>query len=367
MCVIEAGSEGVPVISTRVGALPKLFEKQIAFVSSDGRGKPNVMELRNHIHEINPKNGLRLKKMVNRLCNRDAIFSEYRKIIRMWIGRRYPDEESKVTLVMRRYDGLGDVIMASALVNKAHELFPEMSLKFETKEEYIPIVSLSFPFMEVAREGLEGEHVIDISYNNCWEKRKHCVEGMGSSPYEVTLAIPDHDFTPSSTKRVGFMMYQNASAKHRTKEWDKWEELAENLKELDYECIQLGHSSEEPCSYLVDGRSETVEDLVVSVEKMDYIVTVENAAVPICSALNKPVLVLLGGSSHEWLSGFPNQECVVSRTGKQCFASIQNTLYGEEGCCGADERVSRGSCTECMTGISVDEVLEGFVRLLERA
>jgi len=53
MCVIEAGSEGVPVISTRVGALPKLFEKQIAFVSSDGRGKPNVMELRNHLQKQN--------------------------------------------------------------------------------------------------------------------------------------------------------------------------------------------------------------------------------------------------------------------------------------------------------------------------
>lgn len=80
MVVVEAGLLGVPVIATRVGALPELFAEEILFL--EGReGEPDAASLRRAIDEIGPSWGTRLQARVSRLCDRDGVVSQYLDVI----------------------------------------------------------------------------------------------------------------------------------------------------------------------------------------------------------------------------------------------------------------------------------------------
>ena len=81
MVVIEAGMLGVPVISTRVGALPELFDDdEIAFVDVDGE-VPSVAGLRAAIADLAPERGERLRRKVSRLCSPEAVINRYREVL----------------------------------------------------------------------------------------------------------------------------------------------------------------------------------------------------------------------------------------------------------------------------------------------
>jgi glycosyltransferase involved in cell wall biosynthesis len=80
MVVVEAGRLGVPVISTRVGALPELFAEEILFVDSVD-GVPDVPSLRRALEAAGPAWGERLRSKVEALCDRDAIVSRYLDVI----------------------------------------------------------------------------------------------------------------------------------------------------------------------------------------------------------------------------------------------------------------------------------------------
>jgi glycosyltransferase involved in cell wall biosynthesis len=78
--VVEAGRLGVPVISTRVGALPELFAGEILFVDSV-EGEPDAASLRRALAAAGPEWGERLRAKVDRLCDRDAVVSQYLDVI----------------------------------------------------------------------------------------------------------------------------------------------------------------------------------------------------------------------------------------------------------------------------------------------
>jgi glycosyltransferase involved in cell wall biosynthesis len=80
MVVVEAGLLGVPVISTRVGALPELLAEEILFFDSR-EGEPDAASLRRAVTEIGPAWGERLKARIAGLCDRDAAVSRYLEII----------------------------------------------------------------------------------------------------------------------------------------------------------------------------------------------------------------------------------------------------------------------------------------------
>lgn len=83
MVVVEAGLLGVPVISTRVGALPELFPEEILFLDSR-EGEPDAASLRQalaEIGEIAPSWGERLQARITRLCDRDAVVSRYLDVL----------------------------------------------------------------------------------------------------------------------------------------------------------------------------------------------------------------------------------------------------------------------------------------------
>src|SRR6185369_1289925 len=67
MVVVEAGLLGVPVIATRVGALPELFAEEVLFFDS-----ADATSLRRALAEAGPTWGEKLRAKVTRLCDRDA-------------------------------------------------------------------------------------------------------------------------------------------------------------------------------------------------------------------------------------------------------------------------------------------------------
>jgi glycosyltransferase involved in cell wall biosynthesis len=80
MVVVEAGMLGVPVIATRVGALPELFAEEILFVDAAG-GVPEVAALREALAAAGPAWGERLHAKVARLCARDAVVARYLEVV----------------------------------------------------------------------------------------------------------------------------------------------------------------------------------------------------------------------------------------------------------------------------------------------
>jgi glycosyltransferase involved in cell wall biosynthesis len=80
MVVVEAGLLGVPVIATRVGALPDLFAEEILFL--DGAGEvPEVASLRRALAAAGPAWGDRLRARVAALCAPDAVVGSYLQVI----------------------------------------------------------------------------------------------------------------------------------------------------------------------------------------------------------------------------------------------------------------------------------------------
>ncbi len=78
--VVEAGRLGVPVISTRVGALPELFAEEILFVDSV-EGVPDAASLRRALAAAGPVWGEKLRAKVDRLCDRDAVVAAYLDLV----------------------------------------------------------------------------------------------------------------------------------------------------------------------------------------------------------------------------------------------------------------------------------------------
>lgn len=80
LAVLEAGALGVPVIATRVGALPELFGPEILFLESQG-GIPEVGSLRQAIAAIDPAWGQRLQARAAALCDPEGVATCYGELL----------------------------------------------------------------------------------------------------------------------------------------------------------------------------------------------------------------------------------------------------------------------------------------------
>jgi len=87
MVAVEAGMLGVPVIATRVGALPEVFGAEIAFVA-DEDGVPCVASMRAALAAADPALGQRLQEKVCRLCGREAVLTRYADLLEERIAER---------------------------------------------------------------------------------------------------------------------------------------------------------------------------------------------------------------------------------------------------------------------------------------
>jgi glycosyltransferase involved in cell wall biosynthesis len=80
MVAVEAGLLGVPVIATRVGALPEVFAEEITFVE-DVDGVPVVASVRAALTAAGPELGGRLRAAVARLCSPEAVVARYAAVL----------------------------------------------------------------------------------------------------------------------------------------------------------------------------------------------------------------------------------------------------------------------------------------------
>lgn len=92
MVVVEAGMLGVPVISTRVGALPELFGDEILFIDRDG-DVPSIASLRAAIERLERGWGESLRRKVTRLCARRPVVSRYAELLHQLVNRAPPSPE----------------------------------------------------------------------------------------------------------------------------------------------------------------------------------------------------------------------------------------------------------------------------------
>lgn len=85
MVAVEAGMLGVPVIATRVGALPEVFPDQILFVESGEDGLPDLSSMRKAMTEVEPGWGRRLQERVGELCSCEAVVGRYLDVLRPYL------------------------------------------------------------------------------------------------------------------------------------------------------------------------------------------------------------------------------------------------------------------------------------------
>lgn len=80
LCVLEAGALGVPVIATRVGALPEVFPDEILFLDGAG-GTPDLASARQAIGAIGREWGERLRGKVLTLCATEKVVARYAEVL----------------------------------------------------------------------------------------------------------------------------------------------------------------------------------------------------------------------------------------------------------------------------------------------
>jgi glycosyltransferase involved in cell wall biosynthesis len=87
MVVVEAGMLGVPVVATRVGALPEAFGKEISFVEAED-GVPKVDSVRAALSAATPERGRTLQETVRRQCDREVVVARYAEVLEASIAER---------------------------------------------------------------------------------------------------------------------------------------------------------------------------------------------------------------------------------------------------------------------------------------
>ena len=360
MIVAEAGHYGVPVIATPVGALPTVFRNEVIFVDQDRLGFPRADSLQSEIEDIADDDGARLQVRVKEICSHEIVVDQYRQFIRNAFGRGFPTEIQSGSFGLTRFEGVGDILVSSAIVRRLVETLPGATFQYQTKESMVPLMSRLFPHMDVRIGQVHTDYKIPIIYQKCWERDQHMTEGMGCKMVEVTIPPVEGPKTKRRKKKIGFAIYQNATSPNRTKEWPlgRWEALAENLKKQGFNCIQLGAKTERRMTFLNDGRSEDVEGLIKQINDMNLVVSVENAVPHIGWALRIPMVVLVGRSSSEAVTSYPGFHTFITdeSESQRCWASI----LGDDAtdCCLKSGKLS------CMDGVDVDKVAEAVKKMV---
>jgi len=357
MVVLEAGWVGTPVIATKVGALPSLFSKELTFVKFTGNGQDCKTSLKRIVARMKkgdfpvPGRVSAMQKKVQRMCSPETVGAVYCKELRKLFANSL---SLPPTISLSREQGIGDVIMATAVLHKIKESV-NIPISFHTSPVMADIIRATFPDIKVVTGKVDRKKYEYIDYNLCWEEGTHIVEGMGGSKKDVQLWIPKR------TKRhrgkahtLGIVPYSNAGAKLRSKELPSsiLQEFVSRLSEK-FRCFQLGHVSERLLNDVEDKRSDSVEELIDSFSRMRRVVAVEGLANHIGYLLRKPAMIIVGGSSSEEVSSYDLHHHVKTPDPCRCWASIMVRNVGKP-CRGYPREVP------CMKAFTIDFLMEEF-------
>lgn len=280
-----------------------------------------------------------------------------RKEIRMAMGMTWPKEIQCGEVLLSRVPGLGDVIMSTSVLYKAHEFFPHAKIVFHTSRNYFSIIKRHDWLTLTDDEDYTADLTIKLDYYGCWNEGTRAIHKLGGNEYEMQIT---HSHPPEvDSPAVGFWGRQGANP-NIVKEWpeNKWLSLAELLG--DCNCYQLGSPRDKPIGsdIVTDLRCNSVEDMIATLRAMDVVVTIDGAAQHACRALGIRAVVLWGKSASPELIGYPlfhiNE---VSNSEGHCFASIDPSTFAVGECCGGD----------CMSSVKVGPVHSHVRTLLAKA
>jgi len=357
MVVLEAGWVGTPVIATKVGALPSLFSKEVTFVKFTGKGQDCKTSLKRIVARMKrgefplPGRVSAMQKKVQGMCSPEAVGAIYCKELRSLFANSLSLPQ---TIRLSREQGIGDVVMATAVLHKIKESI-NTPISFHTSQVMEKSIRATFPDIEVVTGKVDRKEYKYLDYNSCWEKEQHIVEGMGGSKKDVQLWIPKRTKRHRGrAKTIGIMPYSNAGAQFRSKElpFSVLQEFVSRLSEK-FQCFQLGHSSEVLLNDVGDERSNSVEELIDSFSRMRRVVAVEGLANHIGYLLRKPSMIIVGGSSSEEISSYDLHHHTKTPDPCRCWASILTRNVGKP-CRGYPREAP------CMKAFTVDSLMEEF-------
>lgn len=357
MVVLEAGYMGLPVISTKVGALPTLFEEDINFVESI-RGVPDIKELRTLVRDHKRLRKTSLQKKIQEMCDPFEVAEKYRKYVRKTFGRSFP-EYVRGPIKVCRYQGIGDIIMATAAMRRIAEMFPDTEMTIETNKCMVDILKNTFPTVKVSPVGVPAKQ-IPLDYHECWDAHKRALEGMGGKLIEVGVDLPKETLRGRPLKKsVGLFPSMNKLASKRVKELppEIWEQIAKILKKRGYQPVHLGHVSDTPIKGARDNRTENVEDMFAAFYRCTHVLATEGLANHIGFCLNKKIHIVMGGASNSWLTSYQMHDHYETTIPCRCFGSIKTEMIGE--------RCALSDSFPCMRDRSAEEIVDWFLTSLD--
>jgi hypothetical protein len=275
-----------------------------------------------------------------------------------WAGKTWPKSvQNGAIRFIPQYHGAGDVIMATALLKKARDMFPKAELIFQCKRQFaclLPDYVMHEPLGESAREVQEE---IVVSYYDCWQDGESALARMGGVAEDMFL--PELPTVEVSEKSVGFWVRQGSNP-NKIKEWDdeNWKELAFNLSRRGFTCYQLGGIEDNLIlsGDIKDLRKEALVDSLGTLAAVDVVVTIDGVAQHACRALDKQAIVLWGGSCTPEVIGYPEHVNLTPEHGKRCWGSVCQSTYQQGDCCGD------GSCMDAPVAL-VQEHVEALMGL----
>jgi len=363
MVVLEAGWVGTPVVCTKVGSLPSLFPKEVTFVKFTGNGKDCQTSLKRIVHRI--KQGefpvahrtQSMQTKVQELCNPENVGSIYRKAIREVFGKSL---SLPPTIKLVREQGIGDIVMATALIRKVIES-TNSPIVFHTSETMKEPLQKTFPSITVSTGKCIRKEFNYVDYGECWRRGEHIVEGMGGAIAEVGVWVPKRTTRHKGRQgHVGIMPFSNAGAPFKSKELPlaTLQSFISSISS-EYKVHQLGHISEPLLDGVVDKRVSTFYELVDTFSRMRHIVAVEGLANHIGYLLGKPIMVIVGGSSSAEISSYDIHHNVKTPSSCRCWASILTREVGK-----ACARLPKEA--PCMQAISTDFLVDEFQKYSKR-
>ena len=269
-----------------------------------------------------------------------------RSRVRGAMGQTWPEAVRKGVIKIVPYPALGDVILASSLIPKVRETFPEAKICFPVRHYFRDC----FQGLGVELDDLDADLVLRAFYYDCWRDGLTALEKIGGNEWEMQLGnLPICDRPPRGL--VGFVPRQGGNP-NKVKEWgdDNWRQLAEGLEAHGYVCCQLGTTLDAMVEGLVDLRQPTVDKYLATLAEVEHIITIEGAAQHALRAMGKRATVLWGKSATPELIGYKFHNNIITKTPGKCVASIDPSTFNELECCGG----------VCMAGLEVREVLKEF-------
>ena len=350
MVILEAGYLGIPSIRTDVGGIKALLGDHLICSLDIENGIPSFVDFKQALIDYRKINTRQLKETIARTCVRSVVAEKFKKLIRKVWGESLPDTLQHGAKEFARYEGIGDVLMATSVVRRYAEILPNAFINFYTSKKCANTVTEMLSDLHNVTIVHSSTYKKEIGYNNSWAKEIHALKGMGGKAAD--MMFPTKKFKAKGNRkkaRIGILPYMNKGAKKKLKEWPetRWKALISELRKEGYSVYQLGHTSDTMLGRLKDGRADDLSGLIENFADMDYVIGIEGLAVHIGKAIGKPILVIQGNASRPWHTSYDLHDHVMSNTDCFCFGSIAKEL--EKTC-----------NIECMYSIMTKRVLKEF-------